>query len=83
MKTARTEGNREARQALTLSVAGVMTIMLFWNLAMLVSVGLTGVSVAMPTSVLHDEGSVEFFNRPMLWEVAGGGHLIAQRVWGY
>ena len=36
MKTARTEGNRDARQALTLSVAGVMAIMLFWNLAMLV-----------------------------------------------
>jgi hypothetical protein len=29
------EGNREARQALALSVAGVVTIMLVWNLIML------------------------------------------------
>jgi len=32
---ARFEGNCEARQALALSVAGVMTIMLTWNLIML------------------------------------------------
>jgi len=35
MKTVGFEDNREARQALTLSVAGVTAIMLFWNLAML------------------------------------------------
>ena len=35
VKAERFEGNREARQALALSVAGVMTIMLFWNLIML------------------------------------------------
>jgi hypothetical protein len=35
MKTVGFEVNREARQALTLSVAGVMAIMLVWNLAML------------------------------------------------
>jgi hypothetical protein len=35
MKTARFEGNREAREALTLSVAGVIVAMLFWNLMML------------------------------------------------
>ena len=29
------EGNREARQALALSVAGVIVAMLFWNLTML------------------------------------------------
>jgi hypothetical protein len=29
------EGNREARQALALSLAGVVTIMLIWNLIML------------------------------------------------
>jgi hypothetical protein len=29
------EGNREARQALALSLTGVMTIMLIWNLIML------------------------------------------------
>jgi hypothetical protein len=29
------DGNREARQALALSVAGVVTIMLVWNLIML------------------------------------------------
>jgi hypothetical protein len=31
----RFDGNREARQALALSVAGVVTIMLVWNLIML------------------------------------------------
>jgi len=36
MKTMRFEGNREARQALTLSVAGVMAIMVVWNLFMLI-----------------------------------------------
>ena len=35
VKAERFEGNREARQALALSVAGVMTIMLIWNLIML------------------------------------------------
>jgi hypothetical protein len=35
VKAQRFEGNREARQALALSVAGVMTIMLIWNLIML------------------------------------------------
>ena len=35
MNTARFEVNREAREALTLSVAGVMAIMLVWNLVML------------------------------------------------
>jgi hypothetical protein len=34
-KAERFEGNREARQALALSVAGVMAIMLMWNLIML------------------------------------------------
>jgi hypothetical protein len=29
------EDNREARQALALSIAGVVTIMLIWNLIML------------------------------------------------
>jgi hypothetical protein len=32
----RFDGNREARQALALSVAGVMAIMLIWNLIMLI-----------------------------------------------
>jgi hypothetical protein len=35
VKVERFEGNREARQALALSVAGVITIMLIWNLIML------------------------------------------------
>jgi hypothetical protein len=35
VKTERFEDNREARQALALSVAGVMSIMLMWNLIML------------------------------------------------
>jgi hypothetical protein len=35
VKAERFEGNREARQALALSIAGVMTIMLIWNLIML------------------------------------------------
>ena len=35
MKIARFEGSREAREALTLSVAGVIVIMLVWNLVML------------------------------------------------
>ena len=35
VKAERFEGNREARQALALSVAGVMTVMLIWNLIML------------------------------------------------
>jgi hypothetical protein len=35
MRTLRFEGNHEARQALALSVAGVMAIMLVWNLVML------------------------------------------------
>jgi hypothetical protein len=35
VKAERFEGNREARQALALSLAGVMTIMLIWNLVML------------------------------------------------
>jgi adenosine/AMP kinase len=35
MKIVRFEGNREAREALTLSVVGVMAIMLVWNLMML------------------------------------------------
>ena len=34
-KAERYEGNREARQALALSIAGVVTIMLIWNLIML------------------------------------------------
>lgn len=37
MKTASFEGNREGRQALILSVAGVMAITLLWNLFMLIS----------------------------------------------
>jgi hypothetical protein len=32
VRAERFEGNREARQALALSIAGVMTIMLIWNL---------------------------------------------------
>jgi hypothetical protein len=32
----RFDGNREARQALALSVAGVIAIMLIWNLIMLI-----------------------------------------------
>jgi len=35
MKIERFEGNREARQALALSVAGVILAMLIWNLMML------------------------------------------------
>jgi hypothetical protein len=35
MKTARFEGNREAREALALSVAGVIFAMLMWNVMML------------------------------------------------
>jgi hypothetical protein len=35
MKVMTFEGNREAREALTLSVAGVLTIMLVWNVMML------------------------------------------------
>jgi hypothetical protein len=35
MKTARFEANREAREALALSVAGVIFAMLMWNLMML------------------------------------------------
>jgi len=35
MKIVRFEVNREAREALTLSVAGVLTVMLMWNLMML------------------------------------------------
>jgi hypothetical protein len=35
MKIVRFEGNREARQALGLSVAGVIFAMLMWNLMML------------------------------------------------
>jgi hypothetical protein len=35
VKADRFEGNREAGQALALSIAGVMTIMLVWNLIML------------------------------------------------
>jgi len=34
-KAEKFEGNREARQALALSVAGVIIIMLIWNLTML------------------------------------------------
>jgi hypothetical protein len=34
-KAEKFEGNREARRALALSAAGVMTIMLIWNLIML------------------------------------------------
>ena len=34
VKAERFGGNREARQALALSIAGVMTIMLIWNLIM-------------------------------------------------
>jgi hypothetical protein len=34
-KAERFDGNREARQALALSVAGVMAVMLMWNLIML------------------------------------------------
>jgi hypothetical protein len=34
VKAERFEGNREATQALALSIAGVMTIMLIWNLIM-------------------------------------------------
>jgi hypothetical protein len=36
VKAEKFEGNREARQALALATAGVMTIMLIWNLVMLV-----------------------------------------------
>jgi hypothetical protein len=35
MKIVRSEGNREAREALALSVAGVIFAMLMWNLMML------------------------------------------------
>jgi hypothetical protein len=35
VKAEKFEGNREARQALALSMAGMMTIMLIWNLIML------------------------------------------------
>jgi hypothetical protein len=35
MKTERSEGHHEAAKALALSVAGVMAIMLIWNLVML------------------------------------------------
>jgi hypothetical protein len=35
MKTARFEGNREAREALTLSVTGVILAMLIWSLMVL------------------------------------------------
>ena len=35
-KAQKFEGNREAKQALALSIAGVMTIMLIWNLVMLI-----------------------------------------------
>jgi hypothetical protein len=35
VKAEKFEGNREARQALALSVAGVIVAMLFWNLMML------------------------------------------------
>jgi hypothetical protein len=35
VRAERFDGNREARQALALSVAGVVTIMLVWNLIML------------------------------------------------
>jgi hypothetical protein len=35
VRAERFEGNREARQALALSIAGVMTILLIWNLIML------------------------------------------------
>jgi hypothetical protein len=35
VRAERFEGNREVRQALALSVAGVVTIMLVWNLIML------------------------------------------------
>ena len=35
MKIVRFEGNREAREALTLSVTGVLAVMLVWNLMML------------------------------------------------
>jgi len=34
VKAERFEGNREATQALAFSIAGVMTIMLIWNLIM-------------------------------------------------
>jgi hypothetical protein len=34
-KAEKFEGNRQARQALALSVAGVIIIMLIWNLTML------------------------------------------------
>jgi hypothetical protein len=34
VKAERFGGNREARQALALSIAGVMTIMMIWNLIM-------------------------------------------------
>jgi len=34
VKAERFEGNREATQALALSITGVMTIMLIWNLIM-------------------------------------------------
>jgi predicted nucleic acid-binding protein len=36
MKTERSEGHHEAAKALTLSVLGVMAIILIWNLVMLV-----------------------------------------------
>jgi hypothetical protein len=35
VKAEKFEGNREARQALALSVAGVIVAMFFWNLMML------------------------------------------------
>jgi len=38
MKTASFDGNSEAREALTLSVAGVLVVMLVWNLMMLLFV---------------------------------------------
>jgi hypothetical protein len=37
VKAEKFEGNREARQALALSAAGVMALMLIWNLIMLLS----------------------------------------------
>jgi hypothetical protein len=36
MNTERIERNREARHALALSIAGVMAVMVFWNLTTLV-----------------------------------------------
>jgi hypothetical protein len=38
MKTASFDGNSEAREAVTLSVAGVLAVMLVWNLMMLLFV---------------------------------------------